>query len=414
MDAKLKVLHAAAAEAAACQLHVALQDVAQHSAVVFLVTPELDADPHKHALSREALTASAEGRLVLVAVNGAVPPLGLRDLIRHQWTLGANAKELAPIVDAINAATKPSRITESAAAPRALSKRRFLRGWKIGGVAALLAFLLFGSIVTMWNQAPKAPLDTQSQVPRYEDMRDGTVPRRELGLPPPMSPPTPAPTPAPKLAPKASQNTMASLSQEIARLRAVQEDTAQGVQLAIAAIEELKDWLIAGAAIIVLQFGAVFILLFRRAPARKVAQSLPQLRTKTDAPVGPFVFASYSRKDQEKIDQVIGEIEETGIKIWLDRKNIGGGTTWPEEIVRAIRNAQSCVLFCSSQAFESDHVLREVNLADSHKKLLVPIFIEETAVPDSFAYYLSTRQQIDQSKDPAWREKAINVLKATA
>jgi hypothetical protein len=99
------------------------------------------------------------------------------------------------------------------------------------------------------------------------------------------------------------------------------------------------------------------------------------------------------------------------VAIWMDKADIGAGTTWSEEIVRAIRNSRGLILFCSEHAFGSDHVLRELNLADSCRKPVYPVLLEPVTLPDSFLYYLSTRQIVDLQNDPDWKDKLAAALK---
>lgn len=173
--------------------------------------------------------------------------------------------------------------------------------------------------------------------------------------------------------------------------------------------------LIGLAALIVLQFVLIALVIFRRnSPRQKQHEAAPTPPQEDAASSGPLVFASYARRDQERVDQVVRDIEAAGVDLWLDRENIGGGTVWAGEIVRAIRNARGMVLFCSPSAFESDHVLREVSLAAAYGKPLLPIALAPATAPDGFAYYLSTRQIIDLASDPDWREKVLAALRATA
>ena len=57
-----------------------------------------------------------------------------------------------------------------------------------------------------------------------------------------------------------------------------------------------------------------------------------------------------------------------GNTFWLDQQNISGGEGWAGEIVRAIKAAKGVLVMCSKAAFESDHVKREIYLADRYRK----------------------------------------------
>jgi hypothetical protein len=163
---------------------------------------------------------------------------------------------------------------------------------------------------------------------------------------------------------------------------------------------------------VALQLLLVIVLLVRRSGERKGVRESPMPAPAASG--GQFVFASYARLDRARVDEIVREMESEGVTLWLDRKSIGGGTTWPEEIVRAIRGARGVILFCSPSSFASDAVLREISLASAYGKPLLPVLIEPAQTPDGFMYYLSTRQIIDLSNDPAGRQKLVAALKAAA
>ena len=50
---------------------------------------------------------------------------------------------------------------------------------------------------------------------------------------------------------------------------------------------------------------------------------------------------------------------------------------------------------CSTAAFESDHVKREVYLADRYKKRLVPVFLEAADPPEDFEYFFAGLKGLD-------------------
>ena len=65
---------------------------------------------------------------------------------------------------------------------------------------------------------------------------------------------------------------------------------------------------------------------------------------------------------------MIEAAKRAGRKFWLDQQGIGAGDGWAGEIVRAIKAAGGVVVMCSKAAFESDHVKREIYLADRYQQ----------------------------------------------
>ena len=110
---------------------------------------------------------------------------------------------------------------------------------------------------------------------------------------------------------------------------------------------------------------------------------------------GHDAFVSYSHANAETVLPIVQSIEEDGITVWIDRDEMRAGQNWAGQIVRAIKSADRFCLMCSAQAFESDHVRREVYLADKYGKKMVPIRLDATEMPEDIEYFLIGRQWID-------------------
>jgi hypothetical protein len=129
------------------------------------------------------------------------------------------------------------------------------------------------------------------------------------------------------------------------------------------------------------------------------------------APADEAVFVSYSRKNEAIVLPVCAEVTKTGKKLWLDQQSgLSAGDSWAGEIVRAIKHAEGVMVMCSSAAFESDHVKREVYLADRYKKKLLPIFIEDAQPPEDFEYFFAGVQFLKLHETPE-ADRGAAVLK---
>ncbi|MEO0815876.1 MAG: toll/interleukin-1 receptor domain-containing protein [Pseudomonadota bacterium] len=107
------------------------------------------------------------------------------------------------------------------------------------------------------------------------------------------------------------------------------------------------------------------------------------------------VFVSYAHADSDTVLPLVNPIEQTGNPVWIDREGIKSGQTWAGMIVRAIKSAQVFCLMCSQKAFASDHVRREVYLADKYKKGLLPVRLDASDMPDDIEYFLAGVQWVD-------------------
>jgi hypothetical protein len=100
------------------------------------------------------------------------------------------------------------------------------------------------------------------------------------------------------------------------------------------------------------------------------------------------VFISYSRKDRQIVDKLVEEIKQLGYAVWIDRDS-PGSQRYAAKIVRAIRTSRLVALMCSQNAFQSDHVTREVYLAGDYKKPFIAFQLDSTEFPDDLILFVS-------------------------
>ena len=112
------------------------------------------------------------------------------------------------------------------------------------------------------------------------------------------------------------------------------------------------------------------------------------------------IFVSYSRKDREAVDHIVGRLAADGFDVWLDRAAIKGGDVWREAIVEAVDNAYACVLMLSPDSVASDNVRKEVDLADGASKYLIPLMLAPVELPAKLRYQLAGIQWIEYYRDP--------------
>lgn len=162
-------------------------------------------------------------------------------------------------------------------------------------------------------------------------------------------------------------------------------------------------------------FGAAIVLMILAPMGYALSRGAARKRTDDDTqrdesgedheapapiPTADAVFVSYARANATSVLPVIEGAKEQGKTFWLDQQNIGGGEGWAGEIVRAIKAAQGVLVMCSKAAFESDHVKREIYLADRYRKKLVPVFIEQADPPEDFEYFFAGVQMTNLFETP--------------
>jgi formylglycine-generating enzyme required for sulfatase activity len=109
------------------------------------------------------------------------------------------------------------------------------------------------------------------------------------------------------------------------------------------------------------------------------------------------LFISHSSSDAEAAIALVNEIESHGIlKCWIAPRDIPIGASYQREIVRAIANCGGFVLLFSRKTNESDHVLREIELAEQGRKAIYPIKIDASEPAEGIKYFLANKQWVER------------------
>lgn len=108
-----------------------------------------------------------------------------------------------------------------------------------------------------------------------------------------------------------------------------------------------------------------------------------------------MIFLSYSRKDTAYVDALHAALTRAGHDVWIDRRGIGGGTEWRTEIVTAIESADHFVLVLSPASITSRNVRKEIGVAESAERRMVPVLKEPVELPTELKYQLSGIQVLD-------------------
>ena len=120
------------------------------------------------------------------------------------------------------------------------------------------------------------------------------------------------------------------------------------------------------------------------------------------------VFISYAFANREIVLPLVDDMQDTGTRIWIDREQLKPGMHWAGNIVRAIKATELFCLMCSAQSFSSDHVRREIYLADKYDKPILPVMLDAAMMPEDIEYFLIDRQFLDMTRvDEAARGEAL-------
>lgn len=348
----------------------ALRPMQASDVLVLLVSQALTFATARLRLEQRALDAWADGRLVVVKLDSGFPPVGLRDLPSIDAGFEAQREfKWLEVADAVRDKLRaPSR---DGAAPREHGSSEARGGetrpghapggrkpsasaWILLPILALPGVFAIVATASIWlaNRIGPTPGD-------LADLRHGI---EDFGL---------------------------------------ENGSSPGA----------TEWLFlvfGGLTLLIIGFFLAHIV--RRLTGRAPKAGAPQSRTEPAPAPKPSdaVFVSYARANQGIVLPVIEAVKQQGRRFWLDQQGIAAGDGWAGEIVRAIRSAPRVIVMCSKAAFESDHVKREIYLADRYQKQLVPVFIEQAEPPEDFEYFFAGVQMLNLFETPeAERPEAL-------
>lgn len=129
------------------------------------------------------------------------------------------------------------------------------------------------------------------------------------------------------------------------------------------------------------------------------------------------VFISYSHKDAEIVEKIARMVKDTGaVNVWYDI-GLRGGRNFFSVIANQIIESRFFVFVVSAESAKSDWCLRELEFAASERKIIVPIWLENTPVSPRVKlviqnlhyinYYLTSDEEFYHAIQNAFSEDAM-------
>ncbi|MFZ3116367.1 MAG: toll/interleukin-1 receptor domain-containing protein [Syntrophales bacterium] len=108
------------------------------------------------------------------------------------------------------------------------------------------------------------------------------------------------------------------------------------------------------------------------------------------------VFISYStQKYGEETQYFCNLLEGSGIPCWMAPRDIPPGSNWAAGIVNGIENCELLVLMVTEGSVASQEVEKEIDLANSLKKKILQVRLENAHLSKALRYHLSNKQWIN-------------------
>jgi hypothetical protein len=125
------------------------------------------------------------------------------------------------------------------------------------------------------------------------------------------------------------------------------------------------------------------------------------------------VFISHSSVDGQTAADIKSHLQNHGMGCWKAPEDIKAGMSWEEEIVEAITRCSVFILVWSKAAQRSEQTKRELALACSLEKVIIPFRIEDVSLEGTFAYYLTNKQWLSKDGDERY-EGLTRMVEAVA
>ena len=108
------------------------------------------------------------------------------------------------------------------------------------------------------------------------------------------------------------------------------------------------------------------------------------------------LFISHSSAEASVAAALAKDIEARGISCWMAPRDVPPGKAYQEQIVEAIDSCGAMLLLFSKSANESEHVLREVELASNAKKPIYPLQLGDERPERGLKFLLANKQWIER------------------
>ena len=110
------------------------------------------------------------------------------------------------------------------------------------------------------------------------------------------------------------------------------------------------------------------------------------------------IFLSYSRHDQQFADTLTSGLTGHGLQVWVDTQDIQAGDAWRAAISLAIAQCDAFLVVLSPNCIASKNVVKELSIAESKNRHIIPIMFQSCEIPPEMDYQLAGLQWIDFSE----------------
>ena len=129
------------------------------------------------------------------------------------------------------------------------------------------------------------------------------------------------------------------------------------------------------------------------------------------------VFISYVHSDEALAQKVVAILEEAGLEVWDDTREILPGDNWAEQVAKALKESEAMVVLLTPEATRSRWVRREIEYALGEKrysKRLIPVLVgDPTDFPQEAIPWILWRLQMVKLAEYDKEEEGIRRIAQT-
>ena len=90
------------------------------------------------------------------------------------------------------------------------------------------------------------------------------------------------------------------------------------------------------------------------------------------------VFISHAHTDESLVKKVVTVLEDAGLEVWDDTREIMPGDNWADKVAQALQESEAMVVLLTPDALRSSWVRRDIEYAlgeQNYRKRLIPVLV---------------------------------------
>ena len=116
------------------------------------------------------------------------------------------------------------------------------------------------------------------------------------------------------------------------------------------------------------------------------------------------MFISHSSADEAVAADVVAFLERRAVSCWVAPRDMTPAPAYAETLYYALEAAPVFVVLMSASANRSEHVAKELAIADQMKKKIIPVMLEQFEATGAFCYYTRAMHFYSWARD---RDKVV-------